>query len=152
MVRNRTGRVWRNDLPKPPEELVELISDAMIDFGPDGHCDGSDTIAAIVLQWVRGHSAEHIVHNEPLRRVAKAISLVDLFDYHLDDTEVMLLGNAAVGAIGQECGLLRAEIDRLGDSLNKCHEQMMRRTDGPVHGDELVSELLADGRYKVRFR
>lgn len=47
---------------------------------------------------------------------------------------------------------LRTEVDRLGESLNKCHEQMMRRTDGPVHGDELVSELLADGRYKVRFR
>lgn len=48
--------------------------------------------------------------------------------------------------------VLEDEVDRLGESLNKCHEQMMRRTDGPVHGDELVSELLADGRYKVRFR
>ena len=44
---------------------------------------------------------------------------------------------------------LMAEVDRLGDSLNKCHEQMMRRTDGPVHGPELERSLLAGGRYRT---
>lgn len=44
--------------------------------------------------------------------------------------------------------VLEDEVDRLGDSLNKCHEQMMRRTDGPVHGAELERSLLVGGRYK----
>ena len=44
---------------------------------------------------------------------------------------------------------LRTEITRLGESLNKCHEQMMRRTDGPVHGPELERSLLAGGRYRA---
>ena len=43
---------------------------------------------------------------------------------------------------------LRTEITRLGESLNKCHEQMMRRTDGPVHGPELERSLLVGGRYR----
>ena len=42
---------------------------------------------------------------------------------------------------------LEDEVDRLGESLNKCHEQMMRRTDDPVHGPELGRSLLAGGRY-----
>ena len=44
---------------------------------------------------------------------------------------------------------LRTEITRLGESLNKCHEQMMRRTDSPVHGPELKDSLLAGGRYRA---
>ena len=44
---------------------------------------------------------------------------------------------------------LRLEVDRLGESLNKCHEQMMGRTDGPVHGPELERSLSAGGRYRV---
>ena len=44
---------------------------------------------------------------------------------------------------------LRTEITRLGESLNKCHEQMMCRTDGPVHGPELERSLLVGGRYRA---
>ena len=44
---------------------------------------------------------------------------------------------------------LRTEITRLGESLNKCHEQMQRRTDGLVHGPELERSLLAGGRYRA---
>lgn len=32
-------------------ELEDLIADAMIAHGPDGHCDGSDVIAAVALKW-----------------------------------------------------------------------------------------------------
>lgn len=45
--------------------------------------------------------------------------------------------------------VLENEITRLGESLNKCHEQMMRRTDGPVHGAELEDSLLVGGRYRA---
>jgi len=49
----RARRGWPERLPDAPGELVSLIEDAMIDFGPDGHCDGADYIAALVMQWVR---------------------------------------------------------------------------------------------------
>ena len=44
---------------------------------------------------------------------------------------------------------LRTEVDRLGESLNKCHEQMQRCPDGPVHGPELELSLSAGGRYRA---
>ena len=44
---------------------------------------------------------------------------------------------------------LRTEVARLGESLDKCHEQMQRRGDGPVHGPELKDSLLAGGRYRA---
>lgn len=36
-----------------PEELIELISIAMCEYGPDGHCDGADKIAAVAYHWLR---------------------------------------------------------------------------------------------------
>ncbi len=38
-----------NDL----EELVELIGDLMIEFGPDGHLDGHEIIATIVWKLLK---------------------------------------------------------------------------------------------------
>ena len=34
-----------------PEELIDIIENAMIDFGPDRHCDGADQIAALAWDW-----------------------------------------------------------------------------------------------------
>jgi hypothetical protein len=45
------SREWPARLPVAPKELVNLIEDAMVDFGPDGHCDGADVIGALVLRW-----------------------------------------------------------------------------------------------------
>lgn len=44
---------WPDELPDAPDELIDIIQKAMIDFGPDGHCDGADKIAAIALDWIR---------------------------------------------------------------------------------------------------
>jgi len=33
------------------KELEDFIADLMIRYGPDGHCDGSDIIAANVFKW-----------------------------------------------------------------------------------------------------
>ena len=49
----KSHRVWMAEIPEAPKELSDLIADAMIDFGPDGHCDGHAQIAAIALQWVK---------------------------------------------------------------------------------------------------
>ena len=43
--------------------------------------------------------------------------------------------------------LLRLEVDRLGQSLDKCHAKLMS-ANSPVHGPELERELLAGGRYR----
>ena len=48
----RPQREWTPSLPSAPEDLVNLIADAMVGFGPDRHCDGADEIAAIVWEWV----------------------------------------------------------------------------------------------------
>jgi hypothetical protein len=32
---------------KAPEWFANMVADAMIKFGPDGHCDGAEVIAAI---------------------------------------------------------------------------------------------------------
>lgn len=42
---------WPRTLPSPPTDLVELISNAMIDFSSHGTCDGAEKIAAIVAAW-----------------------------------------------------------------------------------------------------
>lgn len=59
------------------------------------------------------------------------------------------LDNELMQSAADTIEFLRTEVDRLGESLNKCHEQMMRRTDGPVHGPELKDSLLAGGRYRA---
>jgi hypothetical protein len=38
-------------LTKAPRELVEIVADAMQDYGPDGHCDGAAEISAAALGW-----------------------------------------------------------------------------------------------------
>lgn len=53
--KTRSGRVWMAQLPDAPQELQDLVADALIDFGPDGHCDGAEQIAAIALQWCKDH-------------------------------------------------------------------------------------------------
>ncbi len=50
---NRSGRVWMDEIKPAPQELVDLVADALVDFGPDGHCDGAEEIAAIVVQWFK---------------------------------------------------------------------------------------------------
>ena len=39
-------------------ELANVIADAMIQYGPDGHCDGANEIAWIVLKWCRKNKAK----------------------------------------------------------------------------------------------
>ncbi len=51
-------RDWPKQLPAAPHDLVEILKDAMIDFGPDGHCDGAKEIAAIVLNWMRANTVD----------------------------------------------------------------------------------------------
>jgi hypothetical protein len=46
-----TDKVWPNVLPDAPQELVDLIAAAMVDFGP-AHADGADVIAAVAYAWV----------------------------------------------------------------------------------------------------
>lgn len=46
-------REWPADVPDAPEELIDLVAAAMVDFGPDQHSDGADVIAALVFQWMR---------------------------------------------------------------------------------------------------
>jgi hypothetical protein len=46
------------NLPDAPVALVDLIADAMEEFGPDGHCDGCEIIAAIVWDWFRKQADE----------------------------------------------------------------------------------------------
>lgn len=38
---------------EPPEDFVGLIADAMIAWGPDGHCDGHETIAKLAWNKAR---------------------------------------------------------------------------------------------------
>ena len=60
-VFRKAQREWPDELAAAPFELQELIEDAMIDFGPDGHCDGADKIAALVLDWMRNIGYRAIV-------------------------------------------------------------------------------------------
>ncbi|RJO66956.1 MAG: hypothetical protein C4523_10715 [Myxococcales bacterium] len=46
-------RDWPKNVADAPNELIALVADAMVDFGPDAHSDGADVIAALVMQWVR---------------------------------------------------------------------------------------------------
>lgn len=36
---------------KPPKELIDVVRDAMFEYGPDGHCDGAEEIAQATLDW-----------------------------------------------------------------------------------------------------
>jgi hypothetical protein len=45
----------KKNYEKPPQWFVDLIADAMIEWGPDGHCDGHEDIAA--LAWVKAREA-----------------------------------------------------------------------------------------------
>lgn len=47
----RMPAFWPRTLPQAPNDLLELISNALADFGPDGNCDGAERIAAIVAAW-----------------------------------------------------------------------------------------------------
>ena len=47
------SRDWPEDVPDAPEDLVDLVADAMVDFGPDGHHDGCKVIAALALDWAK---------------------------------------------------------------------------------------------------
>jgi hypothetical protein len=40
---------------KPPQWFIDLIADAMIAWGPDGHCDGHEEIAT--LAWNKAQDA-----------------------------------------------------------------------------------------------
>lgn len=44
-------RDWPMSVADAPDDLVSLVADALCDFGPDGHCDGADVIAALVMDW-----------------------------------------------------------------------------------------------------
>ena len=44
-----------DSLPKAEDSLIELIQDAMIELGPDGHCDGAEDIAKLVHNWHMEH-------------------------------------------------------------------------------------------------
>ena len=44
---------------------------------------------------------------------------------------------------------LRTEVNRLGESLNKCHAKLMGTINAPVHGPELKDSLLVGGRYRA---
>jgi hypothetical protein len=48
----KPSREWPVELPDAPKELIELIQDALVDFGPDRHCDGAEEIAALAINWV----------------------------------------------------------------------------------------------------
>jgi hypothetical protein len=37
--------------PDTPEELDDLMATWMIEYGPDGHCDGHEEIAKLAWQW-----------------------------------------------------------------------------------------------------
>jgi len=45
-----TDKVWPDILPDAPQELIDLIAAAMVDFGP-AHADGADVIAAVAYAW-----------------------------------------------------------------------------------------------------
>lgn len=50
---------WNDSgLPDAPKEFDDLIADAMIKHGPDGHCDGHETIAALAWDWMKKHPKE----------------------------------------------------------------------------------------------
>jgi len=38
-----------------PEELVDVIAEAMMEWGPDGHCDGAAAIAQYAFAWMKLH-------------------------------------------------------------------------------------------------
>lgn len=40
-------------LEPAPKALDDLIADAMIKYGPDGHCDGNEVIAALAWDWMK---------------------------------------------------------------------------------------------------
>jgi predicted RNA-binding protein len=44
----------------------------MIDFGPDGHCDGADVIAALALQWA--------VETAPIKHSEEPASMIVTYD------------------------------------------------------------------------
>jgi hypothetical protein len=46
------SRDWPTEISDAPQELIQLIEDALIDFGPDRHCDGAEEIAALVWDAV----------------------------------------------------------------------------------------------------
>lgn len=48
----------KNYTDKPPKWFVELIELAMIEWGPDGHTDGSEEIAAITWHLARSKKAD----------------------------------------------------------------------------------------------
>ena len=50
--RNRSG------LPDAPVELQDLICDALMEHGPDGHNDGYETIAALAWDWMKKQPKE----------------------------------------------------------------------------------------------
>lgn len=37
------------------DALVDTVSDAMMKYGPDGHCDGAEDIAMAVVEWFRAN-------------------------------------------------------------------------------------------------
>lgn len=52
---DRQPAPWPRRLPPAPADLIELVANAMVDFGPDGNCDGAEQLAAIVAIW-SGHA------------------------------------------------------------------------------------------------
>ena len=48
-------RPWQPIPHDAPPGLVDVVADAMIEYGPDGHCDGSEKIAQAALDWLRKH-------------------------------------------------------------------------------------------------
>ncbi len=43
-----------------PEEIENIISDIMINDGPDGHCDGSEVITSFIMSLLNGDGDEWI--------------------------------------------------------------------------------------------
>lgn len=48
-----------------PEELVDVVSNAMIEHGPDGHCDGAKEIARAAFVWCQRSAMKLYIWNEP---------------------------------------------------------------------------------------
>lgn len=48
-----------------PEELVDVVSNAMIEHGPDGHCDGAKEIARAAFIWCQRSAMKLYFWNEP---------------------------------------------------------------------------------------
>ena len=40
-----------------PEALIEIVADAMVEHGPDGHCDGAKEIAQAAFDWINANDA-----------------------------------------------------------------------------------------------